>query len=65
MAFLLTDEVCSGKKPTGTTAEKEEKYEKEDHQRIEKEDHQRIIVCGYGSHSDRRVRSSGSRNRRK
>ena len=43
-------------KPTGTT-EKEDKYEKEDDQRI--------IVCGYGSHSDRRVRSSGSRNRRK
>ena len=56
MAFLLTDIVCSGEKPTGTTAEKEEKYEKEVHQRV--------IVCGYGSHSDRRVRSSGSRNRR-
>lgn len=57
MAFLLTDIVCSGEKPTGTTAEKEEKYEKEIHQRV--------IVCGYGSHPDRRVRSSGSRNRRK
>ena len=56
MAFLLTGEACSGEKPTGTTAEKEENYEKEAYQRI--------IVCGYGSHSDRRVRSSGSRNRR-
>ena len=57
MAFLLTDTVCSGEKPTGTTAEKEENYEKEAYQRI--------IVCGYGSHSDRRVRSSGCGDWRK